>query len=88
MMMLNLLAYVSNGLENRQYCAEVICNVSKNFDGMSPDLLLHKLERYRFSGIASQIISSYLYKSKSNLVVYRIYKRSGVQYDPTDLNMY
>lgn len=55
----SLLRYVYNALENHKRCTSTLCDLSKAFDVMSPQLFLNKMEHYGCRGKALDLVTSY-----------------------------
>ena len=60
-------------LDNKQYQITVICDLSKAFDTVSHNIMLHKLYNYGIRGKANDFLRSYL----SDRNQYTVYKNAS-----------
>lgn len=61
---LDLLEYISEGLEEKQYVVTTFCDLSKAFDSVSHSVLITKLTYYGLNKNSLNIIESYLSERK------------------------
>lgn len=61
---LDLLEYISEGFEGKQYVVTTFCDLSKAFDSVSHNILITKLAYYGLNKISLKILESYLLERK------------------------
>lgn len=58
--MVSLITYVCSQLDQHNKCESIMCDLTKAFDLMSPELFLKKAEGYGITGLALMFLKSYL----------------------------
>lgn len=61
---LNLIDKIVDGMEDGEFVSAILCDLSKAFDCVSPDMLLNKLDWYKFDSLSKNLIASYLKNRK------------------------
>ena len=72
-----LLDHVSKQMESGHIPCNLYIDLSKAFDTLSHDILLHKLKYYGFSGIELKLLTNYL-RHRTQYVVYNNYHSENV----------
>ena len=68
MAILDMCNYITESIDEHNFSAGVFIDLSKAFDTLNQDLLLHKLEGYGIRGIALHWFKDYLYNRKQYVV--------------------
>ena len=64
MALLSLYDRVSHAIDNHEYCIGIFIDLSKAFDTINHNILLHKLDYYGFRGNVNLLLKSYLSNRK------------------------
>lgn len=62
-----LITTIEDGFENKEYVGSIFCDLTKAFDCVSHDILLHKLKYYGFSHNSVLLMKSYLFNRKQSV---------------------
>lgn len=77
MAILDLVAFILDGFENKKHTASTFCDLSKAFDCVSHEMLIRKMSSYNFSASSVELLESYLRNRTQQVLVGGVLSAKG-----------